>query len=216
MGVYLAGDSYPRDIHIEHAIQSRTAPIFSRWCSHQDIVDRFPEEKSARGVERRLAALRDIIRDCKTARHTVLFGRSSGWRVATPFAASHSVKAVICLGYPFRIPRNPIEPARYQHLAEIDVPTLILQGRADEYGGSSITLDYQFSKRVVVRLWDCDHEFCVREALGTRLPPRYPSSSLRSTVHPCLNGCAVLCTAALFNPVQSTLACHHHPIPVAP
>ena len=185
LGVYLAGDSYPSDVHIEHAIQSRIAPSFSRWCSHQDIVDRFPEEKSALSVERRLAALHDMIPDYKTARHTVLFGRSSGGRIATLFAASHSVKAVICLGYPFRIPRNPIEPARYQHLAEIDVPTLILQGRADEYGGSSITLDYHFSKRVVVRLWDCDHEFCVEGSIWDQIAAEI-SFFLASLDHPSL------------------------------
>ena len=171
-GVYLAGDSYPKDIHIEAAIQSRIARLFSHWYGQRDFIDRCAGERQDFSLAGRMAALHDLFPKMQTVQQTVLFGRSSGGRIATVFAASKPVKAVICFGYPFRYPNHPDEPQRYQHLAGIDVPILIFQGKADVYGGVSVAQEYQLSNRVIVEFLDCDHEFRVDEAIWDRVAER--------------------------------------------
>jgi hypothetical protein len=121
-------------------------------CSHQDTVGRLPEEKSAPSVEHRQAELHDTSLVIERSGIPCFLEDHRARALPPFFAAAHPVKAVICLGYLFRNLGNPVESARYQHLAEIDIPALTPQARADEYDGSSLTLTYQLSKRILVRL----------------------------------------------------------------
>lgn len=79
--------------------------------------------------------------------------------MATLFAADNDALAVICLGYPFRHPDGAEEPNRFQHLATMTTPTLIIQGLHDAYGGSNFPLHYTLSTAVEVQYVDCAHDF---------------------------------------------------------
>jgi predicted alpha/beta-hydrolase family hydrolase len=77
--------------------------------------------------------------------------------VATLLAPKLAAPAVVCLGYPFRFPDRPLDPARFAHLEHIEVPTLIIQGDDDEYGARNIAADYALSPAIRLELVEGDH-----------------------------------------------------------
>ncbi len=154
----LAGDSFPRNSHIDEALHKRIAATFSPWVDQQEILDRTGEQDFHIDTARRLMLLEQIIPTGEDVKRTVLIGRSSGARVASLFAMGRGVAAVICLGYPFRPVHSVLEPERFAHLARITVPTLILQGYEDEYGGVDLTEHYALSPAVSVQFIAGGHE----------------------------------------------------------
>lgn len=158
--VFLAGDSYPKDKAIEVAIRTRLAPLFGSWCGQTGIDKRRNGGRFIKDIPERVDGLR---RELESGRRRpgVLFGRSSGARVATLLAAEQPVRAVICLGYPFQKPGEAPEPERYEHLRSISVPTLILQGQADPYGTFEQAKAFPVSRQVHLLPVDTNHEFRV-------------------------------------------------------
>ncbi len=63
----------------------------------------------------------------------VFGGRSSGARVACRTSSDGQAVAVLCLAFPVHPPGKP-EKTRQPELAAVEVPTLIVQGRADPFG----------------------------------------------------------------------------------
>ena len=157
--VYLSGDSFPQDEHIEDAVRSRLSRNFAHWINQQEIHRICGIHHFDGAMDARQMALLRVKTTLDATRPWVLFGRSSGCRVATLFAADNDALAVICLGYPFRHPDGPDEPARFQHLATMTTPTLIIQGLHDAYGGSNFPLHYTLSTAVEVQYVDCAHDF---------------------------------------------------------
>lgn len=62
-----------------------------------------------------------------------IVGRSYGGRVALRHALTHRVRALVLLGFPVRPPGRP-RPDDEAALLAVRVPTLIVQGDADEKG----------------------------------------------------------------------------------
>ncbi|HET9018118.1 MAG TPA: alpha/beta family hydrolase [Acetobacteraceae bacterium] len=153
---FLAGDRYPLDRPIEDALRARLDAELSGWLGQDEILRRCGG-RLPMCVEDRVAALRAVLATEATG-GLILIGRSSGARVATAFAARHGARAVICLGYPFRNPDHVIQPERFVDLATLAVPTLIVQGTDDPYGGADITENYALSPAVSVRFIRADHE----------------------------------------------------------
>lgn len=185
--LFLAGDSYPRDRRVQEALLAALAPLLGEggilrqddpggggMLRHDDpggggIPGRDDPGGAAprppRIAERLPALLRrlDALPGDGAAR-ALLIGRSSGARVATLAATRRPVRAVIGLGYPFRAPRRPEEPARYAHLARLRVPTLILQGRQDAYGGPEAALARPLSRAVALGALEADHGLALSPA----------------------------------------------------
>lgn len=158
--IYLAGDSYPRDAYVEGHLFAALQPLFhGRSIGPAAMVAPGAQPGGPRPVAERLARLHRMLDGLRRPERAVLMGRSSGARVATLCAAERRVAAVICLGYPFRPPGQPVEPARFAHLAHATTPTLILQGREDVYGGAEIPMRYPLAPAVRLELLDATHEF---------------------------------------------------------
>lgn len=84
-------------------------------------------QASARDLRRFLATLpQDRIH---------LVGHSAGCIAATLAADAPRVASVTAIGYPFRNPDFPPQPWRTRHLPRVTCPLLVVQGRADAYGG---------------------------------------------------------------------------------
>jgi len=67
----------------------------------------------------------------------VVGGRSSGARVACRTAQTSGAAGVVCLAFPLRPPRRP-EVSRLHELLDAGVPTLVVQGERDPFGGPDV------------------------------------------------------------------------------
>lgn len=115
-----------------------------------------------------------VIQDFNNIPNVVIGGKSMGGRMASMIAANSSstednetkIKGVICLGYPFHPPKKP-EKTRVEHLKEIQIPTLILQGERDSLGNKTDVQNYILSKAITIHwLQDGDHSFKPRKSSG--------------------------------------------------
>jgi hypothetical protein len=120
-------------------------------------------------IEGRCANLKKFIKQFPTGSHIVLLGRSAGARVATKITHDSEIQKlgmlqnIIAIGYPFKHPDHDPEPDRYQHLETITIPTLIIQGTHDEYGGATIREHYSLSPAVSLSFVDTNHDFQITQ-----------------------------------------------------
>jgi predicted alpha/beta-hydrolase family hydrolase len=166
--VYLGGDSYPACTHAEEALRQRLMRPGDHFIGQQEFMAYHEDGVWIRDIALRMAGLRQLLAQRGGApERIVLIGRSAGARVATRLAASpggmNSVAAVLCLAYPFHRPDGTEELERTRHLAMLRVPTLILQGREDAWGGPDVAERYRLSSAIRLRFLACDHD--------TRLSP---------------------------------------------
>ena len=96
----------------------------------------------------------------------VIGGKSMGGRMASMVAADAGVRGLACLGYPFHPPGKP-DRLRVDHLADLAVPCLILQGSRDPLGNREEVASYPLSPSIAVH-WaeDGDHDLKPRKASG--------------------------------------------------
>ncbi len=168
---FQAGASYPLDDYIEQAVTSR---IPGRFVSYASILSTYQDNRHIDDIDTRIGTLRRLLED-RIDTSFVLMGRSSGARAITRLAAAPppNLRGVVCLGYPFRNPTRPPEPERTAHLTAVAVPTLIVQGASDVYGGAAEIGLYPLSPHIVVAFVEASHEFNLSpeawEAVATRI-----------------------------------------------
>lgn len=117
----------------------------------------------------RARSLRELVRLLGEEKEIVFLTRSAGGRVASLIADEAGVRQIVCLGYPFKHPHEPSEPARWLHLAALRTPLLILQGIRDDYGGIETSGRYRLSPSTRLEWVDTDHDFNVPEAEWKRV-----------------------------------------------
>ena len=100
----------------------------------------------------------------------IIGGKSMGGRVASMIAdemhAAGKVAGLLCLGYPFH-PLGRPEQLRTRHLAQLQVPALIVQGTRDQMGTREEVAGYSLSPAIQM-LWleDGDHDLRPRKAIS--------------------------------------------------
>jgi uncharacterized protein len=96
----------------------------------------------------------------------VIGGKSMGGRIASLVADEAGVAALVCLGYPFHPVGKP-DRLRVEHLRTLKMPTLIVQGERDPFGGRDDVAGYHLSPAIrVVWIDDGDHSFKPRKSSG--------------------------------------------------
>lgn len=100
----------------------------------------------------------------------IIGGKSMGGRIASMVAddllASRRIAGLLCLGYPFHPPAKP-QQLRTRHLAELQTPTLIVQGTRDEFGTREEVPSYTLSKAIeLFWLEDGDHDLKPRKSVS--------------------------------------------------
>ncbi|PFG55467.1 hypothetical protein ATG66_1774 [Vibrio sp. ES.051] len=96
----------------------------------------------------------------------VIGGKSMGGRMSSLLAENELVAGVACLGFPFHPPGKP-EKFKGDHLANIEKPTLILQGERDTFGKREEFDDFVLAEQIKVSfLPDGDHGFKPRKRSG--------------------------------------------------
>lgn len=100
----------------------------------------------------------------------IIGGKSMGGRVASMVGdklyASGRIEGLLCLGYPFHPPGKP-DQLRTEHLADLKVPALIVQGTRDPFGTREEVSSYSLSKKIEI-LWleDGDHDLKPRKSVS--------------------------------------------------
>jgi predicted alpha/beta-hydrolase family hydrolase len=102
----------------------------------------------------------------RTGADLAIGGKSLGGRMASLIAAEDGARALVCLGYPFHPPGRP-ENQRTAHLADLETPTLIVQGERDPFGGRDEVAGYRLSPAIRIA-WcpDGDHNLVPRKSSG--------------------------------------------------
>ena len=86
--------------------------------------------------------------------------------MASLVADELGVKGLVCLGYPFH-PQGKPERLRTAHLAELQTPTLIVQGTRDALGNREEVEGYTLSSAIRLHwLEDGDHDLKPRVKSG--------------------------------------------------
>ena len=121
-------------------------------------------------MKKLLAAWEEVIhqvfRDLNSTQRLAIGGKSMGGRIASMSTHLVGVNALICLGYPFHPPGKP-EKLRTEHLSDIKVPTLIVQGERDTFDRKEEVLAMKIPRRFKKKwLSDGDHSFKPRKASG--------------------------------------------------
>jgi pimeloyl-ACP methyl ester carboxylesterase len=154
---FLCGDAFPNDIPIDTELRMRLASSFSRWVGWQEILEATGRSEMPGEFGERASLFQAYAERHGEMNRAVLFGRSSGARLATLYASRNPVRAVVCVAYPFHYPGREVEPERFAHLAHLLVPTLIFQGTSDPMGGLNVVKDYALSPLVTVEFLETDH-----------------------------------------------------------
>lgn len=120
----------------------------------QLTAKKYPPDRMPKLIESFSEQVRQVNSD-----FIIIGGKSMGGRVATMIADKLKVDGVIALGYPFHPPGKP-EKIRTEHLANLQTPTLILQGTRDPFGKPDEVAGYQLSPQISVEwLEDGNHSF---------------------------------------------------------
>jgi predicted alpha/beta-hydrolase family hydrolase len=154
---FLAGDSYPKDRHVETALARRLSRAGVEVVTQDQLGAPAPNRRWRTSVSDRAAHLQAAITAADHPAPPFVIGRSSGAIVATTLACRIALAGVICLSYPFRPKGRVLEPDRFAHLADCATRTLIIQGDQDPYGGLGVSGDYALSPRVSLRLVAANH-----------------------------------------------------------
>jgi predicted alpha/beta-hydrolase family hydrolase len=102
-------------------------------------------------------------------------GKSFGGRMTSQAQAASplpGVRGLAFLGFPLHPPRQPSD-ARGQHLLDVRIPTLFLQGTRDEFADLKLLepLIARLGERATLRLFqDADHSFHVPARTGRKDP----------------------------------------------
>ncbi len=96
----------------------------------------------------------------------VIGGKSMGGRMASLIADEVGVDGLVCLGYPFYAPGKMDKP-RIEYLADLQCPTLVVQGERDSMGSKENVSGYSLSSAInLAWLDDGDHSFKPRKKSG--------------------------------------------------
>ena len=113
------------------------------------------------------------VRDSRPDPRLAVGGKSMGGRMASLLLAEdgglesgHDLCALVCLGYPFH-PAGKPDRLRTGHLAELSLPTLIVQGGRDPFGNRHEVEGYDLSKAIHFH-WcpDGNHDLSPRKRSG--------------------------------------------------
>jgi predicted alpha/beta-hydrolase family hydrolase len=111
-----------------------------------------------------------VIEELDATGPLVIGGKSLGGRVASMAAdqlhPSGRIAGLLCLGYPFH-PIGKPDQLRTAHLADMQTPTLIVQGTRDVFGTREEVATYKLSNPIEI-LWleDGDHDLKPRKAVS--------------------------------------------------
>lgn len=102
---------------------------------------------------------KEIMRVLGSNKSIFILSHSAGGITASRLANEDNLRGMICFGYPFKHPDKDEEFYRTTELKNIEKPFLIVQGRQDEYGGTDVQSQYEFSQNIEFEFVEANHEY---------------------------------------------------------
>lgn len=139
---------------------------FEYMASRRNLPTRKPPPRAEKLKSEYIAAI-----DALGAAGTLIIGgKSMGGRVASmvadPLYVSGRISGLLCIGYPFH-PIGKSDQLRTAHLADMQTPTLIVQGTRDPFGTREEVAGYELSRSIeIFWLEDGDHDLRPRKAVS--------------------------------------------------
>jgi predicted alpha/beta-hydrolase family hydrolase len=139
---------------------------FDYMASRRTSQAKRPPPRAEKLITEYIAAIEEL----DAAGPLVIGGKSLGGRVASMTAEqlhpSGRIAGLLCLGYPFH-PIGKPDQLRTAHLADMQTPTLIVQGTRDPFGTREEVATYKLSNSIEI-LWleDGDHDLKPRKAVS--------------------------------------------------
>jgi predicted alpha/beta-hydrolase family hydrolase len=146
-----AGQSHPFMVRYARGLAERGLDVVTFNFAYMEAGRKSPDrapilEETFRRVIVAAADHRHV-----SAKRLLIGGKSMGGRMATRLAGAPEswpdkappLDGVVVFGYPLNPPGGPsrVSPDRVSHLLRITVPTLIVQGTRDSFGGPDAILD---------------------------------------------------------------------------
>ncbi|OKL43304.1 alpha/beta family hydrolase [Pseudovibrio exalbescens] len=134
---------------------SRCIPkVFGYYPSWADYLS----PSYAQVIERR-DEVQSMLDQFPVSARFLLLGHSMGARVGTYLDRQSRVSGHVGFGYPFQHPEEGPALSRVYHLRKLKVPTLIIQGRNDAYGGEEVARTYRFNPSISFLFVEDDHSY---------------------------------------------------------
>jgi hypothetical protein len=127
-----AGQTHPFMCEFAEALAARGIDVVTFDFLYVSAGRRMPDRNDK--LEACWRAALELARAEWGGRVPFIGGKSMGGRIASHLAAAGDPAAgLVCLGYPLHPPKQP-EKLRVAHLPNLKLPTLVLQGKRDEFG----------------------------------------------------------------------------------
>jgi len=143
---------------------------FAYMAQRREGGKRRPPPRAEHLIDEYVNAVNELRTQLMARDKLLIGGKSMGGRVASMAAddlyRQGKIQGLVVLGYPFHPPGKP-ENLRTTHLAELQCPTLIVQGERDPFGARSEVEAYALSKNIRIA-WagDGDHDLGPRGGQG--------------------------------------------------
>jgi uncharacterized protein len=172
-----AGQSHPFMVRYARGFAERGLDVVTFNFPYIDAKRRAPDRPPVLEESFRSAVRGAVSDPAKVhAARVVIGGKSMGGRIATHLAAAPEqwprdvppLAGVVALGYPLR-PPGGAKTNRVAHLFQIAVPTMIVQGTRDSFGGPEDVRAALEGRQPLITIHpveDGDHSFAVRKSRG--------------------------------------------------
>ena len=140
-----AGQSHPFMVRYARGLAERGLDVVTFNFAYMEAGKKSPDRAPVLEDTFRRAIVAAAADRHVRAKRLLIGGKSMGGRIATHLAAAPDswpdkappLDGVVVFGYPLNPPGGPsrVSPDRVSHLLRITVPTLIVQGTRDSFGG---------------------------------------------------------------------------------
>jgi predicted alpha/beta-hydrolase family hydrolase len=174
-----AGHSHPFMVAYATALAARGVDVVTFNFSYMERGRKMPDRAPALEETFRKAVAGAVAHQHLEGSRLFIGGKSMGGRIATHLAAAPEqwpaglkpLAGVVVLGYPLAPPGGRRTGDRVSHLKRLTVPTLIVQGTRDAFGGpdevvSAVAADGASPPIEVVTVAGGDHSFAVLKSSG--------------------------------------------------
>jgi predicted alpha/beta-hydrolase family hydrolase len=167
-----AGQGHPFMVRYARGLSERGIDVVTFDFPYMQAKRKSPDKAPVLEAAFRTAIVDALAERGRRPARLVIGGKSMGGRIATHLAAAPEawsievpLAGVVALGYPLKAGKQD----RVSHLLKITVPTLIVQGTRDSFGGPADVMQAIGSRQPLITVHAVntgDHSFAIQKSSG--------------------------------------------------